>query len=70
MTNPRFKPGDRVVARRERRLVMDVTDVDARLAIERGVMYRCVPAEEHAAAHGRGRSARWFREDDLDASAV
>lgn len=66
---PKFAVGNRVVAKRERRLVMDITDVDARLIATRRPMYRCVPAEEHSAAHGRGRSPRWFREDDIETAS-
>lgn len=64
MPDPRFKHGDRVRAAREGKLVMEVTDVDGRLPAERPAMYRCQPLG-NANAHGRGTSARWFREDDL-----
>jgi hypothetical protein len=63
----KFPVGSRVVAKRERRMIMDVTDAQP-TGRAGGPLYRCVPCEEHAPSHGRGRSPRWFREDDLDAA--
>lgn len=69
MTDPLFQVGDKVKARREPRLLMTVADVGLGKTTSKTtvpLMYCCVVDDEHSAAHGRGRSTRWFREEDLD----
>lgn len=71
MADPAFQVGDKVRARREPRLLMTIADVGKEKTIGKTVvplMYCCAVDEEHSAAHGRGRSTRWFREDDLIAA--
>ena len=68
MNEPRFQVGARVVARRDRRLQLDILDYAEPGKLHEQPMYQCEPAEEHAGLHGRNRSVRWFREDDLDAA--
>lgn len=65
MTDLLFQVGDKVVARRERRLHMTVADVDPRTDKD-DVLYCCTVDDEHSAAHGRGRSTRWFVEQGLE----
>lgn len=65
LADPLFQVGDKVVARRERRLHMTVEDVDPRTDKD-DVLYCCTVDDEHSAAHGRGRSIRWFVEQDLE----
>ena len=61
-----FAPAQLVVCRRDRRLLMRVNEqpYSENNATE---FYVATPAEEHAGA-GRGKSTRYWREDDLVAA--
>ena len=63
MAEARFKAGDVVRAKRERRLVMKVLASETP-DVPLPAMVQCQPLGD-ARAHGRGAVPRWFREDDL-----
>lgn len=67
MADPIFQVGDKVVARRERRLLMTVIKVSTEVDTWASTgMLMCKPDDEHALAHKRGRAVRCFVESDLD----
>jgi hypothetical protein len=62
-----FQSGDQVLCRRNYKMLMTVDEqpYSENNATE---FYVCTPSAEHASAHGKGRSTRWWREEDLIAA--